>query len=184
MWRAVCLRLSFISLLLNSLASCGSVQDMDPAYASKLRIARTDSRGKEIVGVWRGETHGKAGNRTLPDTDQGRFILLIKPDGTGILRQSGLRSLDDGTSIGYAMVQKLKWHHDGAGVWTIWRTGEAGISDAGSGAPQAFNPNGVHTNKLSVRLTDDALLWAEQVPLGPIGAPIAQMVRRWVFVRA
>ena len=183
MFRKPCLQLSLILFFLNSLVSCGGSvrgRDIDPAYASKLKNVRTDGRGNEIVGVWVSETHCKVdGPGPAVPVAQSRLILLLKPDGTGILRTSHL-TLTDIKSIYDMSESKLKWQYSQNGVWTVRYTGEkTGMGNAGE-APTWFLPGVTFPHHISVRLTNDALLWDAEAQLNPE----TSKVDRWVFVRS
>jgi hypothetical protein len=92
-WRRHLLLLA--PVLLFGLSNC-ALTITDTEYFQRLLQARTDCSGQDIVGVWvskmvRGRSNWKS-------------TLLIRPDGTGVLRCAGRDS-------------NLTWSYEDTGIW-------------------------------------------------------------------
>ncbi|MCE9518219.1 MAG: hypothetical protein K8R87_01415 [Verrucomicrobia bacterium] len=83
--------ITFAALLFAS--GCADVE-----YSSKLATLRTNCKGTEIVGVWVSKLkNGPYGMQT-------KFAMLVRPNGTGIMRYAGMEST-------------MEWNYVGSGTW-------------------------------------------------------------------
>ncbi|WP_395744767.1 hypothetical protein [Prosthecobacter sp.] len=83
-------------LVLSGMFSCTHI---DMEYARRLPNARTDCTGNEIVGVWVSQPSYARKSR--------RYTLLLRPDGTGIGRDTS----------DVFRERRITWQYTGRGVW-------------------------------------------------------------------
>lgn len=107
----------------------------DPEYSRQILQARTNCKANDIVGVWISRTN------VDPFDPPFRQTLLIRPDGTGLLR----------LKQNMFLVCNVTWSYCGNGLWQ----GEArDVESAGN------------VQKFTIHLTDHKLLWRSSFALG------------------
>lgn len=119
-------------IAVTSLSSCAS----DPMYSQLIGTAGSNFKGEEIIGAW-----------TSDQSEYGQnFTLLLRPNGTGILRYYTRLRPD------YPEENNLTWLYAGNGIWNVSSKTNATIRYNGGALFYEMTPKfGVGFNLVFVR---------------------------------
>lgn len=126
------------NLLLSSAFFCLAACSMNPEYAQKIGVARTDCKGDEIVGVWQASEEVEGAAAAGPTAY--KKTMLIRPDGTGLYRSLG-PMYDEPSKY------QVNWSYSGNGIW------RAVLKDVGDDMIKSIDQN------VTIRYTGNEILW-------------------------
>ena len=104
-----CIRLHFAAFACSVLFCASGCTLSDQEYSQKTAAARSNCTGKELIGIWVSKLNSWG--------NSAKTVLLIRPNGTGILRMNGGESA-------------FNWTYGGSGLWHGVARREASEADA------------------------------------------------------